>query len=217
MGTHPLKRRQSHETLHPPAPDRPRSLDRLSGHAPASSAAPQYPPYLSQRDSDGDGIDDQTDILESARSYLATRPKYKSKYYAGGYPDDGYGVCTDVVIQALLGAGIDLKSLLDTDVSVHPDAYGISQPDPNIDFRRVRNLKVYFKNTAIALTTDIHDIDQWQGGDIVIFENHIGIVSDKRNGKGIAFVLHNGNPYQRYYEEDILERRNDIVAHYRIS
>ena len=68
---------------------------------PASSAAPQYPPYLSQRDSDGDGIDDQTDILESARSYLATRPKYKSKYYAGGYPDDGYGVCTDVVIQAL--------------------------------------------------------------------------------------------------------------------
>ena len=60
-------------------------------------------------------------------------------------------------------------------------------------------------------------IDQWQGGDIVIFENHIGIVSDKRNGKGIAFVLHNGNPYQRYYEEDILEHRDDIVAHYRIS
>lgn len=89
--------------------------------------------------------------------------------------------------------------------------------DKNIDFRRVRNLKVYFKNTAIVLTTDIHDIDQWQGGDIVIFENHIGIVSDKRNGKGIAFVLHNGNPYQRYYEEDILERRNDLVAHYRIS
>lgn len=82
----------------------------------------------------------------------------------------------------------------------------------------IRNLlNDYFKNTAIVLTTDIHDIDQWQGGDIVIFENHIGIVSDKRNGKGIAFVLHNGNPYQRYYEEDILERRNDLVAHYRIS
>lgn len=173
--------------------------------------------YRSQVDRDGDGVDDQTDILQSVRAYLATRPKYKSKYYATGYPDDGYGVCTDVVAFGLLGAGYDLMELLHEDVLTHGDRYDIDPVDNNIDFRRVRNLKVYFKNTAIALTTDIHDIDQWQGGDIVIFENHIGIVSDKRNGKGIAFVLHNGNPYQRYYEEDILERRNDLVAHYRIS
>lgn len=173
--------------------------------------------YRSQVDRDGDGVDDQTDILQSVRAYLDTRPKYKSRYYATGYPDDGYGVCTDVVAFGLLGAGYDLMELLHEDVLTHGDRYDIDPVDKNIDFRRVRNLKVYFKNTAIAVTTDIHDIDQWQGGDIVIFENHIGIVSDKRNGKGIAFVLHNGNPYQRYYEEDILERRNDLVAHYRIS
>ena len=149
---------------------------------PASSAAPQYPPYLSQRDSDGDGIDDQTDILESARSYLATRPKYKSKYYAGGYPDDGYGVCTDVVIQALLGAGIDLKSLLDTDVSVHPDAYGISQPDPNIDFRRVVNQNIYFQRHAISLTRDLSQVDQWQGGDIVRWVPEIRNPDDAARG-----------------------------------
>ena len=126
-------------------------------------------------------------------------------------------MCTDVVAFGLLGAGYDLMELVDQDVRAHREQYSIEDVDRNIDFRRVRNLKVYFKNTAIALTTDIHDIDQWQGGDIVIFENHIGIVSDKRNGKGIAFVLHSGNPYQRYYEEDILEHRDDIVAHYRIS
>ena len=140
--------------------------------------------YRSQVDRDGDGVDDQTDILQSVRAYLATRPKYKSKYYATGYPDDGYGVCTDVVAFGLLGAGYDLMELVHEDVLAHGDRYDIDPVDENIDFRRVRNLKVFFRYNATALTTDIYDIGQWQGGDIVIFENHIGIVSDKRNGKG---------------------------------
>ena len=54
-------------------------------------------------------------------------------------------------------------------------------------------------------------------GDIVVFKNHISIVLDNRNHKGISFVIHNANPYQKYYEEDILEYHNDIVGHYRIS
>lgn len=61
--------------------------------------------YRSQVDRDGDGVDDQTDILQSVRAYLDTRPKYKSKYYATGYPDDGYGVCTDVVALGCWGPG----------------------------------------------------------------------------------------------------------------
>ena len=76
---------------------------------------------------------------------------------------------------------------------------------------------MYFDNNAISLTTDINQIEEWQGGDIVVFKNHIGIVSDKRNKKGITFVIHNANPYQSAYEEDILEYRDDIVGHYRIS
>ena len=89
--------------------------------------------------------------------------------------------------------------------------------DKNIDFRRVRNLLVYFRHTAIELTTDVYDIEEWQGGDIVVFEGHIGIVSDKRNHNGVSFVIHNGSPIQAGYEQDILESRNDIVAHFRIS
>ena len=32
-----------------------------------------------------------------------------------------------------------------------------------------------------------------------------------------SFVIHHANPYQIYYEEDILEHRDDIIGHYRIS
>ena len=51
----------------------------------------------------------------------------------------------------------------------------------------------------------------------MIFENHIGIVSDKRNKDGIPFVIHNANPIQADYEEDILETWGRIVGHYRVS
>ena len=174
-------------------------------------------PYVSQNDKDGDLTDDQTDILQSARQYTTQKPRYKSRYYADGYPSDGYGVCTDVVAQAMLGAGYDLMELVDEDIRQHQKEYDILEPDKHIDFRRVKNLKVYFKNTAQSLTTDIYDIESWHGGDIVIFKKHIGIVSDKRNKKGIPFVIHHANPFQADYEEDILEIWSKVEGHYRIQ
>ena len=173
--------------------------------------------YISKTDKDNDGIDDQTDILNNVRNYIKTNPKYKSKYYATGYPNDEYGVCTDVVAFGLKGAGYDLMNLVNEHIKSNRNLYDIDVIDKNIDFRRVQNLKVYLDNNAIALTNDINKIKEWQGGDIVVFKNHIGIVSDKRNKKGISFIIHHANPYQRYYEEDILEYRDDIVGHYRIS
>ena len=173
--------------------------------------------YISKTDKDNDGIDDQTDILNNVRNYIKTNPKYKSKYYATGYPNDEYGVCTDVVAFGLKGAGYDLMNLVNEHIKTNRNLYDIDVIDKNIDFRRVQNLKVYLDNNAIVLTKDINKIKEWQGGDIVVFKNHIGIVSDKRNKKGISFIIHHANPYQRYYEEDILEYRNDIIGHYRIS
>ena len=108
-------------------------------------------------------------------------------------------------------------NLVNEHIKSNRNLYDIDVIDKNIDFRRVQNLKVYLDNNAIALTNDINKIKEWQGGDIVVFKNHIGIVSDKRNKKGISFIIHHTNPYQRYYEEDILEYRNDIIGHYRIS
>ena len=173
--------------------------------------------YTSSIDKDNDGIDDQTDILNSVREYIATNPKYKSKYYASGYPDDEYGVCTDVVAFGLKGAGYDLMELVNEDIKNNRNNYNIDTIDKNIDFRRVQNLKIYFENNSISLTTDVYDIENWQGGDIVIFTNHIGIVSNNRNKNGVTFIIHHANPFQKYYEEDILESRDDIIGHYRIS
>ena len=173
--------------------------------------------YISSIDKDNDGVDDQTDIINNTRAYIATNPKYKSKYYATGYPDDEYGVCTDVVAFSLKDAGYDLMELVNNHIKENRELYDIEVIDKNIDFRRVKNLDIYFKNTSISLTTDITKIEEWQGGDIIVFKKHIGIVSDKRNKNGVPFIIHHANPYQIYYEEDILESRNDIIGHYRIS
>lgn len=173
--------------------------------------------YTSRIDKDNDGVDDQTDILNNVKDYIKKQPKYKSKYYDTGYPNDEYGVCTDVVAFGLKGAGYDLMELVNEDIKNNKGLYDIDTIDKNIDFRRVKNLKIYFEHTAISLTTNPKKIEEWQAGDIVIFQKHIGIVSDKRNKRGVTFVIHHANPYQRYYEEDILEYRNDIVGHYRVS
>ena len=173
--------------------------------------------YISENDADGDGIDDQTDILQSAKAYLATEPEYKSAYYEGGYPDDGFGVCTDVVAQGMLGAGYDLMELVSADIAEHPEDYAIDRADKNIDFRRVVNLLVYFGHTAESLTTDPSDISAWQGGDIVVFPHHIAIVSDNRNFRGVPFILHHANPQQTNYEEDKLESCGEILGHFRIK
>lgn len=173
--------------------------------------------YKSNIDKDNDGIDDQSDILNNTKKYIETKPKYKSKYYKNGYPDDGYGVCTDVVGYALYNSGYDLKELVNEDIINNKELYNIDIIDKNIDFRRVKNLKIYFDNHAISLTTDINKIEEWQGGDIVVFKKHIGIISDNRNKSGIPNVFHHANPYQLSYEEDILKNRHDIVGHYRIS
>jgi len=175
--------------------------------------------YISSVDKDNDGIDDQTDILNNVRTYIAKKPKYKSKYYETGYPDDEYGVCTDVVANGLKDAGYDLKELVNEDIINNKEKYNIEVIDKNIDFRRVRNLDVYLKNNSISLTKDLSQIEEWQGGDIIVFKDHIGIISDKRNKKGIPFLIHHANPIQVNYEEDVLElyRQDYIIGHYRIS
>lgn len=175
--------------------------------------------YISSVDKDNDGIDDQTDILNNLRTYIAKKPKYKSKYYETGYPDDEYGVCTDVVANGLKDAGYDLKELVNEDIINNKEKYNIEVIDKNIDFRRVRNLDVYLKNNSISLTKDLSQIEEWQGGDIIVFKDHIGIISDKRNKNGIPLLIHHANPLQVNYEEDVLELygQDYIIGHYRIS
>lgn len=173
--------------------------------------------YKSNVDKDLDGVDDQTDILNEAKKYLEASPKYKSKYYESGYPNDNYGVCTDIVTFALRGAGYDLMKLVNEDILANRELYDIKEVDIRIDFRRVKNLLVYFKRYSICLNLDTSLINEWQPGDIVVFNGHIGIISDKRNLNGIPFVLHHYSKMQVNYEEDILNRFGKILGHFRVS
>ncbi len=167
----------------------------------------------SKIDADNDGIDDYSDIMLGAREYIETNPKYKSNYYEGGYPDDGYGVCTDVIWNGFKSSGYDLKNMIDTDIAANLEAYPtITLPDANIDFRRVRNLKIFFDRNAEKLTTKLTNPEEWQAGDIVVFSNHIAVCSDKRNKDGYPFIIHHGDLGAREKNEI---KKYTIEGHYR--
>lgn len=163
------------------------------------------------------GKDDYTDILLGARKDAENRPRYDAACYKGGYPPENAGACTDVVWRAFRNAGYSLKDMVDRDIRENRSAYpDITSPEPDIDFRRVKNLKIYFERHAVSLTTDLSKIAEWQPGDIVTFgKNHIGVISDKRNAKGIPYLIHNWGQPER--EEDAIERCGSISGHFRFD
>lgn len=173
----------------------------------------------SENDLDSDGIEDYADILQGAKIEAKNKPVYRSGYYDGGYPPNNEGVCTDVIWRALENAGYNLKEMVDIDIKENTSLYtSIDKPDPNIDFRRVRNLKVFFDKNYTILTNDPQDIDEWMPGDIVIFgTSHIAIISDKRNEEAVPYIIHNASQPNR--DEDAImywHKTRGITGHYRL-
>lgn len=183
----------------------------------------QVPKVVIPFDKDGDGILDLEDIVEGAKNEVKRKPLYTSVYYDGGYPPFNEGVCTDVIWRALQDAGYNLKDMMDEDIKNNKELYPAvnGKPDPNIDFRRVKNQLVFFKRFGISLTLelkpgDVNNLKQWQGGDIVTFgqPEHVVIISDKRRKDGVPYIIHNGGPYPK--EEDALEWwMPSITGHFR--
>lgn len=171
----------------------------------------------SEVDFNDNGVDDYTDLLLGARKDAEAHPKYDPSYWESGWPPEDIGVCADVIWRAFRNAGYDLREMVDRDISLRPEAYpAVEKPDKNIDFRRVRNLRVFFDEYAVPLTLDIDEIGEWQPGDIVIFgkNKHIGIVSDKRDREGRTWIIHNGGQPRR--EEDYLGQ-GTVTGHYRFD
>jgi uncharacterized protein YijF (DUF1287 family) len=175
-------------------------------------------------DKDNDGTDDLKDIVAGAKAEVKRAPQYRSAYYQGGFPPATEGVCTDVVWRAMKDAGYDLKALVDKDIrdnlSMYPRIAG--KPDPNIDFRRVPNLIVFFRRYGTELTKeikpgDVANLSEWQPGDIVTFDNpheHIAIVSDKRRKDGVPYILHNAGPTASETDQ-LLSWLSKISGHFR--
>jgi uncharacterized protein len=141
-------------------------------------------------------------ILDNARAQTKVTRSYDPAYVTLKYPNGDVpaetGVCTDVVVRALRGAGVDLQKEVHEDMkrsfTSYPRNWKAKAPDRNIDHRRVPNLQRFFerKGKALPITQDGKD---YLPGDIVSWSlgggiNHIGVVSDvwsKEQGRYLMF------------------------------
>lgn len=178
------------------------------------------PTVVPDQDQNNNGVPDSMDIVQGARAEVAGRTRYDSSYYQGGYPPPGRGNDADVIWRAFMAAGYDLKGMVDEDIHAVPFTYDFTAADPNIDFRRVKNLAVFFQHRAWPLTREVKPGDasnlvQWQPGDIVVFGSpaeHIAIISDRRRKDGVPLVIHNAGPWAT--EGDYLLRWSSKIVHH---
>ncbi len=184
----------------------------------------QVPLKISSEDHNSNNIPDALDLVQGARQEVEIGTVYDASFYSGGYPPEGKGCCTDVIWRAFKAAGYDLKTMVDEDIKNYPETYGVTgtRPDPDIDFRRVKNLQVFFKRHGQELITEVkpgevENLKQWQPGDIVVFGDpleHIGIISNQRQKSGVPLVIHNGGP--RASEANALQLwPSKIIYHFR--
>lgn len=143
-------------------------------------------------------------FLDAARSQVGVTLYYDPSYQKLDFPMGDVplaaGVCSDVVIRAYRGVGVDLQAEVNADMkanfSKYPTKYGLSAPDSNIDHRRVPNLMTYFdrKGRSKEITKNPAD---YLPGDIVAWrfprnQTHIGIVSEIVDAKtGVPLIYSN--------------------------
>ncbi|WP_444929448.1 DUF1287 domain-containing protein [Microbulbifer sp. SSSA002] len=161
------------------------------------------------------------------RTYHKVRydPAYVSIPYPNGDVPADTGVCTDVVIRSFRKLGIDLQREVHEDISSHFQAYpskriwGLSQPDKNIDHRRVPNLQTFFtrKGLSLPITAKAED---YLPGDIVTWIlpgnlPHIGIVTAKPSSHPNRYLIAHNIGAGPVLEDMLFSFQ--ITGHYRYS
>jgi len=163
-------------------------------------------------------------LVEAATAQVGVTTSYDSSYvqldYPGGDVPIETGVCTDVVIRAFRGVGIDLQQAVHEDMTAHfadyPQRWDLPGPDSNIDHRRVPNLQTFFARQGMELPITEAGAD-YLPGDIVTWSvggrPHTGIVSDQpAPGDERYMIVHNIGRGARV--EDVLFDF-EITGHYR--
>lgn len=152
----------------------------------------------------GEPVDFTKKLCAAAIERTSHLVKYDGSYrkitYPGGDVPKDTGVCTDLIIRTYRELGIDLQKLVYEDMklnfSFYPKIWGLSEPDPNIDHRRVLNLRVFFKRKGTVLSISDKPED-YQPGDLVTWWlggklPHIGIVVNRISNDGKRFkIVHN--------------------------
>lgn len=168
-------------------------------------------------------------LAEAALARTQHAVTYDGSYRRIAYPlgdvPAHLGVCSDVVIRAYRALGIDLQARVHEDMaadfSAYPAHWGLSKPDPNIDHRRVPNLRAYFARHGESLPVSRKASD-YRPGDIVTWNlkgavggnlPHIGIVTGKRAADtGNPLIVHNIGRGPRL---DDMVLAYPITGHYR--
>jgi uncharacterized protein len=138
--------------------------------------------------------------IAQTRHHVVYDGSYRVIRYPGGDVPENRGVCTDVIIRAYRAIGIDLQQRVHEDMriafTVYPKMWGMTQPDANIDHRRVPNLQTYFQRHHAELPI-VHDASDYRAGDLVTWMlpgnlPHIGIVTEQRSDdKARPLIVHN--------------------------
>lgn len=189
-------------------------------------------------DEDSDSINDQKDILLGAKKQLETPARNiyleenEPNYYENGDPPENLAIAGDIIARAFMEAGFDLRKLVYEDIEENFDFYplkeiwGQSVCDPNIDYRRIQNLEIFFSRNAKPLDilfdpSEVDNLNQWLPGDVIFldmdgdgFTDNAGIISDSTTRKGIPKVIYNYIDPGYTAEEDILGEKI-ITGHYR--
>ncbi len=142
-------------------------------------------------------------VVAEARERTKHSVIYDGSYvvldYPGGDVAPNTGVCTDVIVRVYRKLGIDLQKEVHEDMtasfSEYPDRWGRSEPDSNIDHRRVQNLMKYFERHGEKLKIT-QNAEDYEPGDIVTWQlsagMHIGIIVDEKvPGTNRYKVVHN--------------------------
>jgi len=148
-------------------------------------------------------------------------PSYVNIQYPMGDVPMNTGVCSDVLVRAFRGAGVDLQKEVHEDMmrawDEYPKRWGLSAPDANIDHRRVLNLMKYFERAGKSVPiTD--EPDDYLPGDVVAWDlgggtYHIGMVTNMLSEtQGGCLIVHNIGGGTRV--EDVLLNWT-IKGHYR--
>lgn len=149
--------------------------------------------------------------IRQTGDFVVYTDKYRHMSFPMGDVPSMFGVCTDVVIRAFRGLGIDLQA------RIH--AAHIGSGDKSIAHRRTFTLRRYFasRGASLPITTFAED---YAAGDIVTYHrpqnrgsrDHIAIVTDIIARSGRPMIVHNRGWGPQLEDALFVDR---ITGHYR--
>jgi uncharacterized protein YijF (DUF1287 family) len=138
--------------------------------------------------------------VERTKLIIRYDGSYRPISYPGGDVPDDIGVCTDLIIRCYRRIGVDLQKRVHEDMkkafSDYPTTWDLSKPDPNIDHRRVGNLRTFLGRHGVTLPVSADPRD-YSAGDLVTWSlpgdlSHIGIVSNRKtDDRKRPLIVHN--------------------------